>query len=264
MYEFIQPNETPHGRYLSSVAMIFDGSLLEEHLDGYQTLTVKGREAISYNLDSSGVIPGRDGEIVTGKSLPPRLLEIRYRLEAETNEEFQFKFRKLNALLEADEEVPIQFRDDPTITYYGQLSEMSEVPEDRNVAVSSFVIYCSDPYKYEDERRVAGNPATLYLLTPYKVHPKEISLHLNSVATKITVDNTTTGRHIILDGDYKPGDNIVIRIEDKIITQNGQNIMNNLDFVDSDFHEYWVKDGDQILVTPRNTDMELTFKRRWK
>ncbi|WP_373752381.1 hypothetical protein, partial [Jeotgalibaca porci] len=82
--------------------------------------------------------------------------------------------------------------------------------------------------------------------------------------SKITVDNNSTGRHIVLNGTYKANDIIKIDIDGKLITQNNRNIMNNLDYVTSDFHEFWLHDGDTIQVTPINSDLTISFQGRWK
>jgi len=265
MYEFRGMNEqSTNDRYLSSVAMIFNGFLIEDFLDNYQTLKVSGREVINYELENSGAISGRDGVIPMGKTLPSRSLTVTYKLEADTSHELQFAYRRLGALLETDGEIPIYFRDDPHIVYYGELSTMEEVPDDRKKLVSSFTIHCSDPYKYEEDSKAVGNPTNVYLTSPFKIHPQEIKLIVKESTDKITIDNTTTGRHIILDGVYNLNDEIVIQIEDKIITKNGQNIKNNLNYMETDFHDFWVKNGDEITVTPQNTEVEMTLKGRWK
>ena len=249
---------------LSSVAMLYNGKLIEDEIDGYQTLTVKGREYIAFETEDAGNVAGKDGVIPITKSLPSRDIEVRYLLKENDSHKFQLKYRKLMALLDTEVDVPIKFRDEMDVTYYGQMIELGEVTEESNTSVASFIIRCYDPYKYNDEFTATGNPVSVFVGTPYKTHPKEISIKLKSDATKITVDNNSTGRHIILNGDYKNGDSIVINIDNKTITQNNRNIMNNLDYIASDFHEFWLHDGDTIQVTPKNSDLTISFQGRWK
>ena len=268
MYEFISTNENQESIWLPSVAMIFNGLLLEQEIKGYQTLNVEGRETISYDLETSGNISGRDGVISFGKTLPPRLLRVQYRLEAESNEELQHSFRLLNWKLETNGEVPIKFRDDLDITYYGELTTMSEIPADRNTVVGTFEIHCSDPFKYETVANQTGNPLKVYSPTPYQVKPDLIQLTLKGATSKIVVTNTTTGRKIILNGTYATGDVIRIRLKEteqgKKITKNNQNIMNQLDYMTTDFHDFQVKKEDVLQVTPLNTEMTVEIRGRWK
>ena len=265
MYKFNSLKKELHSqRNLSSVAMLYNGKLIEDEIDGYQTLTVKGREYIAFETEDAGNVVGKDGVIPITKSLPSRDIEVRYILKETDNHKFQLKYRKLMALLDTDVDVPIKFRDEMDVTYYGQMIELGEVTDASNMSVASFIIRCYDPYKYNDEFVAAGNPVSVFVGTPYKTHPKEITIQLKSNASKITVDNNTTGRHIILNGNYKAGDKIVIDIDNKVITQNNRNIMNNLDYIVSDFHEFWLHDGDTIKITPMNSELTIKFQGRWK
>lgn len=249
---------------LPSTAMSFNGSFIEDEISGYRTLNVSGRESLNYDIETSGTVSGRDGVLPISKTLSERALTVQYQLIAETNEEFQAAFDRLKWLLHSDNEVPIGFIDEPDITYYGQLSSIERVPPDANAIVGEFIILCSDPYKKEEEVIHEGNPITIYLRSPYESKPDEVEIRLNSNTDKITVDNINTGRHIILDGEYSAGDVIKISIPDNEITRNGQNIMMDLDYTETDFHRFMIKDGDEIKVTPSSADMKIGVRGRWK
>lgn len=268
MYEFRDTNEHLNDSWLPSVAMQFNGFLLEEEIRGYHTLNVEGRETISYNLEDSGNISGRDGVISFGKTLPPRVLRIQYLLKAESNEELQHSFRLLNWKLKTEGEVPIRFRDDLEIMYYGQLVGMSDVPPETNSVVGTFEIHCSDPYKYEKNTSQVGNPLTIYLPTPYEVKPELIEVIVKSTVTKLIVANITTGRRIILNGSYVSGDTIRIRLNEtgqgNKITKNNQNIMKELDYLATDFNTFIIKKGDIIQVTPNTATLTVQARGRWK
>ena len=258
---FIQPTEraTVSDR-LPSVAMIFNGKVFEDEIEGYETLNVSGRETVSYSTTTTE----NSNEILI-KELNARILTIQYRLRAGDNNEFQEKFRKLNQLLETEnKDAEIRFADDIEIEYQGQLTEMSEVSPETNSVVATFDIYCASAWKEEDEITAVGNPAEIYLKNIYKTKPKRIELVMNSSASKITVDNLTTGRHIILNGSYKAGDKVVIEIPENKITKNGQNVMADLDYTETDFHKFLIQAGDTIKTTPSNTEMEITIRTRWK
>lgn len=268
MYEFVGLKEHDDNTWLPSVAMLFDGKLLESEIAGYQTLNVEGRETIGYNMDTSGNTSGRDGDITFGKNLPPRVLRIQYKLEVDDNEGFQHAFRQLNWLLETEGAVPIRFRDDPDIIYYGEVSNMDGVPPNSNRVTGTFEVYCSDPNKYTEATKRNGNPATIYLSSPYAVKPDEIRIVLGETATNITVDNVTTGRHIIMNGEYSAGDEIIIRLNEsdqaRKLTRNGQNIMRDLDYAETDFHAFLVKNKDVIQVSPLTATLMITARGRWK
>jgi predicted phage tail component-like protein len=260
LYSKITKNGNNNAEQLPSVAMVFDGMILENEIEGYTTLNVSGRETVSYSTTTAG----HSNEIVE-KKLNSRTLQIQYELKADTNEEFQERFRELNQLLETEnEDVEIRFADDLKMEYKGQLVTMSDVPPEANVVVGTFDIYCASAWKEEDEILVSGNPLNLYLQSKYRTKPKRIELNMNTAANKVTVDNLTTGRHIILDGSYKAGDTIIIEIPENKITKNGQNIMTDLNYKETDFHKFLIKTGDVIQTTPGNTDMEIAIRTRWK
>lgn len=260
IYSKITKDGNNNAETLPSVAMFFNGRIFENEIEGYETLNVSGRETVSYSTTTAG----NSNEILT-KELDARILTIQYRLKADDNTEFQKKFRKLNELLETDnEDVEIRFIDDVEIEYRGQITAMAEVPPETNNAIGTFEIYCADPWKEENEVVATGNPVQLYMKSIYKTKPQKIELTLKSTTNKITVDNLTTGRHIILDGNYRSGDKIVIEIPENKITQNGQNIMSDLNYVETDFHKFLVKRGDEIKTTPSNTEMSIAIRTRWK
>lgn len=260
LYSKIIKNGNNNAEQLPSVAMVFNGKIFEHEIEGYETLNVSGRETVTYSTTTAG----NSNEIIN-KELNPRTLQIQYSLKADTNEEFQEKYRELNQLLETEnEDVEIRFIDDLEIEYQGQLVGMSDVPPETNSAVATFDIYCASAWKEENEIKTNDNPAQVFLDSIYKTKPKRIELVMKSAANKITVDNLITGRHIILNGSYKSGDRIVIEIPSNKITKNGQDIMTDLDYIETDFHKFLIQTGDVVKATPSNTEMEITIRTRWK
>ncbi|MDN6670656.1 MAG: phage tail family protein [Staphylococcus equorum] len=260
MYKFVDVNQMAQTEGLPSVAMEYDGLILEQEVKGYRTLTVKGREMLSVDIKTERP-DGRDGTIVTGQSLPARELEITYKMEADSNEEFQLAYSLLMKKLLRYADVPIRFADEPDIWYYGRYASTSDIPSDINMVTASFTIYCQSSYKRKETVVLTGNPINVGYISDYAMKPDEIKLVIGAVATKITVDNLTTGRHIILNGSYAVGNTIKIGIPNNVITKNGQNIMKELDFTETDFHDFLINSGDSIKVTPNST-MEINLRGR--
>lgn len=268
MYEFIDVNERQQNNYFPSVAMNFNGRFLEEIIDGYNTLRVAGREVLSYDLDTIDNISGRDGGYIQEKTLQPRTLKITYELKGKDHLHFQQQFRWLQYYLTTKDDVEIYFKDDPDVYYYGQVIEMDTVPDDKNHIVSSFVIRCDNPLKFEKQTFVEGNPSEMFMLSPFETVPSEIEIKINETTDKIRVRNETTGRNIILDGDYKNNDVIKIRIKadkskDKL-TKNGQSIMKDLDYTTTDFNKFKVKNKDIVSVVPSSSNLKIKYRGVWK
>lgn len=260
MYKFADLTEGQSFDSLPSVAMEYDGYFLENEIRGYTTLKVKGREMLNVDIQTENP-SGRNGSYITGQTLPARELTVTYMLKADSNAEFQYMYSLLMQKLLKHEDVAVRFVDQPEITFYGRYSQSDDIPDDRNRVVASFTVYCQDPMKYNYPVTLTGDPLDIGYISHYGMKPDEIKVVVGSATTKITVDNATTGRHIILNGSYAVGDEIKIRIPDNEIKKNGQNIMNNLDFMESDFHAFELNNGDVINVTPNST-LSLTVRGR--
>src|SRR5690625_6769731 len=70
----------------------------------------------------------------------------------------------LNHLLTTDEDVTIEFGDEPGLVYYGRYAGMSSEYERSKIAQITFVIFCPDPFKYsrkETEIELTGGLNTI-------------------------------------------------------------------------------------------------------
>lgn len=245
---------------LPSVAMEYDGYTLESEIKGYTTLKVKDREMINVELETERP-PGKDGSTIIGQTLPSRVIEVTYMLKADSNEEFQASYSKLIEKLLKQSDVPIRFLDEPTIYYHGRYNTSGDVPDDKNWVVSSFSIYCQDPYKYREPMEVTGQSVQVAVPSVFSMKPDEINVTIGSSTNKLIVTNVTTGRRIILNGSYAAGNQVRIRIGQNEVTRNGQNVMKDLDFTATDFHNFLVNTGDTITVNSGST-MKLTVRGR--
>ena len=249
-------------------SLIIDGKKIEDHIIGYRTLSASGRELHGVRLETAGTILGRAGTIITGESLDPRIIKVNYILQAETPEEFRNKYNALNLLLRpSNKNATLQFEDEPTKVFYGRLAD-AEIPEPGKLTViSSFDLICEDPYKYDlTPATFTGNPTTIYSDLEYENIPELIDVTLNEAATNVEIYNMDTGRKIVLNGNYEAGAVIQIRIADKEmhrrLTVNGQNRMQDLDYIQTSWMNFTVHQGDRISVTPAST-VSVTIRKRW-
>lgn len=263
MYDYSTMSRSDDRTDISSVAMNFDGRYIEDEIQGYQTLTVSGREALSYDIETvSG--SGQDGVRTANKKLPARYIEIKYKLEAKDSAELQFKFRQLNQLLHSHKEVPIKFLDDLDFIYYGEVIEFGDIPPDRINIVSTFRIQCGNPYKFGQIKTFEGNPLVVQLDSPYEVKPLYVEIQVEQSTTKIRLRNTHTGRNIILNGNYVQGDVIRINIADNKVTKNWKDIKKELDYAESDFHGFKLFQHDEVDVIPRSSQLKIEVRGQWK
>lgn len=129
--------------------MIFNGVDLGDYL---KIKSIRGR-GLSPNELVLIDIPGMDGSYMQDKKRPIRLIEIEGNIKAENREELRTKIDDLNGILSVDEPVPINFYDEPNMTYYGMPRETAENNEFTFMHESVLTIVCLDPYKYGPEKQ---------------------------------------------------------------------------------------------------------------
>lgn len=146
MYNFVDTTEVSGGALLPAEALQINGEYIENLIDGYRTLQVVGREALSPEIShyETGV---RDGSKLKNKRYPARTIIVKYQLLASTNEEFREKFNKLAQILDV-KEAELIFADEQDKFFKGTPSYIGEVPAGRNSIVAEFELFCANPFKY--------------------------------------------------------------------------------------------------------------------
>lgn len=149
MYNFVDTIEHTSETILPAEAMSFNGEYIENLIDGYRTLYVKGRDTLSPEIEV-GEVGVRDGAYIQNKRFPARIITIGYQLLADTETAFRSKFNALNELLNT-EEAQLIFADEDDKYFTGTVQNFADVPEGRNNITSEFEIVCADPFKYSLE-----------------------------------------------------------------------------------------------------------------
>lgn len=153
MYNFIDVNEVSEEVLLPSEALQINGEFIENLIEGYRTLHVAGREALSPELNTveTGV---RDGSTVKSKRYPARTITVTYQIIAQDSDSFRDAYNKLGGILNV-QDAELIFNDEPDKFFTGTPSYIEEVEPGRNAVVGEFEILCADPFKYSVEEYVA-------------------------------------------------------------------------------------------------------------
>ena len=226
MYKFRDTTKRKHYRnlpFIPTSAMSYDGYWLEELIEGYQTLTVEGREMYSLSFESQEM---QVGGVITNVKYPPRELTIKYKLEDRDPQALQEKFDTLKAFLIRQEDVPIIFHDDLEYTFYGRFKTADNVSGDTNSIISSFTVLCSDPFKHGKTQSVKGK---VIEVLPYLVKPDKLSFKLLSDGLL-----ATDGNYHLKSSQAKKGDLLEFDFQTGDTFLNGE-LNNNLLDLDSDF-----------------------------
>lgn len=235
MYEF--RDTLKHEGYdldcLPTSTMFYDKTPLEEYISGYRTLTVEGREMYSLNFETQDKLVG---SAITATRYPPRELTIKYLLEDKDADQLQAKFDALLAFLIRKKDVSIRFNDDIGYNFYGRFSGAGNVDGGRNSIVSTFNVFCADPFKYGGPLKSNGLIVTQL---PYAVKPEKFTV---TMLTSGPLDVTDGNFHLKISSGLNKGDVVIFDFKTGFVKVNGI-IRNDLLDLDSDFknvrlHEY--------------------------
>lgn len=167
MYNFIDTTEVSEVALLPSEALRINGQYIENLIQGYRTLNVTGREALSAELDyfETGV---RDGSQMKSKRYPARIITVTYQLIAQSSEAFREAYNQLGRILNV-EDAELIFNDEKDKFYIGTPETIGEVPPGRNAVTGEFEILCLNPFKYSVvEYEATASLDTKSVLIDYK------------------------------------------------------------------------------------------------
>lgn len=122
------------------------GFYIENEIEGYSTLAVQGREAMSVELTTADAAK-RNGKIYQGKKYPEREITVTYQLICTDDNTYRAAFNRLNQLLNF-EQMPLVFADEPDKYFVGTLAESGEIEPGKNAVTGELKFICSDPFKY--------------------------------------------------------------------------------------------------------------------
>ncbi len=240
MYSFTDLNSVPQ-EWVSSVAMSVNGIQLDN--DKFKTLTVEGRDLIGNTLSYFPEIPSRDGAQVQTEKVPIRTLKVKFYAK-------ESEYARINALLRTGEDLELRFADEPEFFFLGRL-QGAATKLIENTGEITFV--CANPYKFGDIKQVSS---PVVLESPYPLEIVKIKVTLTQATNKIVISNR--GKSIIINGEFAADD--VIEVTRDMITQNGQNILSNLDFAQSDYHEFKIYNGDEVTA---NGSITISGREKW-
>lgn len=241
----------------SHCALCFNDIVLDTYLDNYMTVNVEGRQLFSPTLTKIDV-PGRDGDIVISKNYPSRDIKVHFLMRADDNEEWLKQIKTLNLLLQSENDVEFYF-DDELGVRYGQLADISDPPYDSNIGIGQFTIHCQDPFLYFAPQVNSDGQMPDLTYDYYDVKIEKIEISPFSNTSKLIIRNNTRGTKIILNGDFKANDKVVITPD--TITVNNQNRMQWLDYVESDYHEFKIYSKDRLSANVA-VSFYLTYRER--
>lgn len=226
--------------------LYINGIALDQLVEGYRHLTVTGRGIVSQTVKTS-VVPGRRGVWVDEISDNERILEIKYRLEAETSNQLRDRFAKLNKALRTlapSGFLEVSFKDEPDFIYYGYLSGADEVEETSLSVISKFTLIVPDGYK---KKRPDSSTGLISLSEAVEVLPESITVTPTATTNQVQIINGD--KVLSFRGAYAPGRDVIITwaTDEVTITYGGRSILSELELY-GPLELFTIKNGDRITA----------------
>lgn len=221
--------------------LTFNGVVLDDVIDHYQTTNVENRGTISPLLNTLE-IEGRDGSIVTSKQLPPREIEVEFVIKANNNAERLKATNDLTILLQSLGDVAFSFSDEQG-TRYGQLSAIEDIDYDYFQGVGHFTLYCQNPLREMEPKQLTGTSFKIPDTDSYSL--ELVSFNITSTETSEVRISNSRGQMISLKNIPNTGQIII----NDTITLNGMNIVHLLDYSVSTWKGFELLPGDTLTIT---------------
>lgn len=251
-----------------SIRLILNGSTLDSALTSsdfsFQTLSVVGRGQSVYSVETTDVY-GMHGSMLNNSTLGNRTIVVKARVRATSNEAYRRGMESLLWRGYARKIHELRFTDDMNHTYFASVQRIEDEDETSNHQNVELEFTCTDPYKYTDVKEVnTTSSRALNLDTSIPVVPEEIALTFSnaSQARDWTVTNIRDGYRIrYQQSNTASGTTIKIRQrEDYIGYIDSVNNIGDLNIRYSEFDEFTVHNGDQIVVTPNPTQIKIKYR----
>lgn len=236
MYQFKDIHEA--GEVSSVLRTTFNGRVLDDLLSSqgslFQTLTVDGRGLLDVEAKTVDV-SGRHGKYFRSHRYLERQLTVGIRLMAPDNGAFRLLYERLNAALATAEPAYLSFSDEPN-RYYKALFISSDNPQElSNDQLLTLTFMCYDPFKYSSKQRLTGLGVDYQGDMP--VYPK-LTITLSDDGTELRLLHVQKQQYVRLVGQYRAGNKIEIDMAKRTVTQNGRDILQDLDMVNSRFFAF--------------------------
>lgn len=273
-YDFIDINKTSKKHEVLQTEI--DGINLDDEINGFQTLSVSGRELVGRDIESrnfTNITAGKKSHIsrqfkkpflknqLISSQLQNRYITIKYKVTAKNDYEFRRIFEKLSYLINK-EEVKLIFSDDEEYYYIGTIAGVEEVAPDSNEIISSFSFNCLDPYKYSNLKKKIefSNETVIKNTFLYSPLLENIKITIKATAENFRLYNETASSYIQINKILQENSVIDIDMKNLTVKENGEDIIKYV-LLYSDLEEFNIDYNDNIK-TNSACDVVISYTER--
>ena len=249
-----------------SIQLILNGENLNEMFTSsdfsFTVTAVAGRGRISHNVDSISVT-GSHKEIVKRRTLSPRNIEVVAIVKAISNEVYREKMSELMFKLHNKTVNSLRFTDESSYEYFATFDTLTDEDEKSNRQRIVLSFTCHDPFKYKNSETIQyDNSTVLNIDTHLPVVADEIRITFNNAtdAREFTLSNVTTDKKIVYRNDVGTAVTVINQSDMYLGSSVGTNRINGLDLTFSDFVSFRINKGDQLVVQPTPSNIQISYR----
>lgn len=227
--------------------------------DYFYVLEVTGR-SLSPNEIRSITVSGVDGSYYRGKRKPSIPLKVKVMLTKDSDSNLRTVINTLNGILDTDEEVPIIFGDEPTMTYYGILSSVDESKEVNGNHIVTITFFRSKPRKFGKEvtRSFTNGVLTLTNNGTAEAMPI-IDITMDVASSDLVISNGIETLRVIY--SLVIGDTLEINFKQRKVYINGVLQMTAVDLNNPTF--FSLEPGENELTITPATTATVFYEEAW-
>ena len=162
-------------------AVKINGKYIEDYVTGYKTIKAVGREVIDRDLTATETM--NDGAILRNVRYTPREITIEFAVARSSVADMRASMDTLKSFLDV-KEAQFIFNGDYSYYFVGTPVLDTDFDDVKNGFAGSFVITCTDPFKYSTTETVvpltAGSTTSINYKGTYKSYPTIVTQFANS------------------------------------------------------------------------------------
>ena len=227
---------------LPSEALNWNGEYLDNVLEGFHTLNVKGREGFSRAINAPEM--SGDGNRYLDSRLEAKTIVVNFQLLSNNSTELQKRFDKLKNKLYVDQ-CKFYFADETNFYFIGTISKLENSKEGQLNIVGEIEITCSDPFKHSKPKTVTNGKISDASIT-FPIVPNSLKFVPSANANRFKV-TTNNGMKIQVNRGIERGKTVLVDFK-KLTVKNGTaNVLIDLDLT-SNLGDFKIKNGTTFTV----------------
>lgn len=244
LYDFHDVNEgKSYMNDPSEDVSIDGGSLSNAFGDELRVLYTKDRLSYEMETETSGALPGRDGEMLFEARLPVRKIVVGCLAKTSDSASMTRLFHNLRQFLyRKDAPLEISFADDADFVRFGYCTALSDPEPGELCSKFEIEFTCLDPYRYSTVQTKDLKSLTKVnaWMLPYKLIRFQTTPASNTI-----LENRSNGQKIVVNESV--GRSITVDFEKAKILSGSLDVTHKLAFESSDFPDFAIHEDDVLV-----------------